>query len=277
MQKLKIAECFAKEPTPLDFVLPGMIAGSVGAIISPGGTGKSMWALQTAIQIASGYNSLESGTSLQQGKVFYLAAEDPKAALHHRLHAIGKAIDISAHRSIANNLTIVTPEGNAIDILTPDSESKFTKALKKHRLLIIDTLRRVHSKNENDSGEMSAVISKMEWIAARTGVSVLFLHHSTKSAALNGQVAEQQSSRGSSVLVDNVRWQGFLATMSKEEARRYSISEEERKFFVKFGVNKQNYSSPISDVWYRRHHGGVLRREDLQCSKGSSRRVENGN
>jgi RecA-family ATPase len=124
---------------------------------------------------------------------------------------------------------------------------------------------------------MSAVISKMEWIAARTGVSVLFLHHSTKSAALNGQVGEQQSSRGSSVLVDNVRWQGFLATMSKEEAKRYSISEEERKFFVKFGVSKQNYSSPISDIWYRRHHGGVLRREDLQCSKGSRRRVENGN
>jgi hypothetical protein len=277
MNILNLKECFQKQPPELDFVLPGMIKGTVGALISPGGAGKSMWALQTAIQIASGFDSLENGAKPVQGKVYYLAAEDPETALHHRLYAIGKSIDPSTYDVIEHNLTISTPDGEPIDLLAPDSETKLSEELKDHRLLIIDTLRRVHSKNENDSGEMAAVIAKMEWIAARTGVSVLFLHHSTKSAALSGQVGEQQSSRGSSVLVDNVRWQGFLATMSKEEAKRYSISEEERKFFVKFGVSKQNYCSPIADVWYRRHPGGVLRREDLQCSKGSRRRVEDGN
>lgn len=239
-----------------------------------------MWALQTAIQIASGFNSLESGTTLEKGKVFYLAAEDPEAALHHRLHSIGKIIDPNALTSIEENLTIELPEGETVDLLTPESESKFAERLTGYRLLIIDTLRRVHSKNENDSGEMAAVISKMEWIAAESGVSVIFLHHSNKSAALNGQVGEQQSSRGSSVLVDNVRWQGFLATMSKEEAKKNGISEIDRKYFVKFGVSKQNYGPPLDDIWLQRQPGGILRKTDFDgCKKVSkgSRRVENGN
>jgi hypothetical protein len=39
----------------LDFVLPGLLVGTVGMIAVPGGTGKTFWMLQIAIRIAS-YN-----------------------------------------------------------------------------------------------------------------------------------------------------------------------------------------------------------------------------
>jgi RecA-family ATPase len=196
------------------------------------------------------------------------------------LHSIGKIIDPSALTSIEENLAIELPEGETFDLLTPESESNFAEQLTGYRLLIIDTLRRVHCRNENDSAEMAAVISKMEWIAAQSGTSVIFLHHSNKSSALNGQVGEQQSSRGSSVLVDNVRWQGFLATMSKEEAKKNGISEIDRKYYVRFGVSKQNYGPPIEDIWLQRQPGGVLRKTEFEkCEKGTcgNRRVKNGN
>ncbi|WP_432759877.1 AAA family ATPase, partial [Escherichia coli] len=52
---------FTELPPPLDYVLPNMVAGTVGALVSPGGAGKSMLALQLAAQIAGGPDLLEVG------------------------------------------------------------------------------------------------------------------------------------------------------------------------------------------------------------------------
>ena len=38
---INILEAFAAAPPPLDYVLPNMVAGTVGALVSPGGAGKS--------------------------------------------------------------------------------------------------------------------------------------------------------------------------------------------------------------------------------------------
>ncbi|WP_223925546.1 AAA family ATPase, partial [Aeromonas caviae] len=43
---------FQQEPPQLDFIWPGFLAGTVGALVAPGATGKSFWALQ-AMDIAA--------------------------------------------------------------------------------------------------------------------------------------------------------------------------------------------------------------------------------
>lgn len=78
---INILEAFAAAPPPLDYVLPNMVAGTVGALVSPGGAGKSMLALQLAAQIAGGPDLLEVG-ELPTGPVIYLPAEDPPTAIH---------------------------------------------------------------------------------------------------------------------------------------------------------------------------------------------------
>ena len=40
-----------KQPDP-DFLWPGFLAGTVGALVAPGATGKSFWALQAAMAVA---------------------------------------------------------------------------------------------------------------------------------------------------------------------------------------------------------------------------------
>jgi len=37
---IDILHAFENEPPPLDFVLPGLLAGTVGAMVSPGGAGQ---------------------------------------------------------------------------------------------------------------------------------------------------------------------------------------------------------------------------------------------
>ena len=260
MYKLDIASCFNTEPPELRFVVPGMIEGSVGALISPGGAGKSMLALQVLVQIASGANTLEWDHDLIRGKVAYLAAEDPDLTLWHRLHEMKSDLDEGVKTLLIENLNIYPLFGKSVDLMDADCLKEIKKAASDCRLVVIDTMRRFHVKNENDSGEMTQVLNKLEAICAETGASIMFLHHSSKVSTLSGSVGEQQSSRGSSVLVDNVRWQGFISGMTQKEAEARGVSEEDRKFLVRFGISKHNYCPPMCDIWFERKAGGVLKK-----------------
>lgn len=263
---IDIIKAFETRPPPLDFVLPGMLAGSVGALVSPGGAGKSMAILEVGAGLAGGPDLLGIG-EYPTGKVVYLPAEDPESAIIHRLHALGAHMSPLQREAVDERMVIEPLIGREVDLLDERWTDAITRAAQDSRLLILDTLRRFHHADENDSGSMARVVGRMEAIAASTGCSIIFLHHSSKAAALQGHGDVQQASRGSSVLVDNVRWQAYLAGMSKHEAETYGVDEDQRGFFVRWGVSKQNYGAPISEQWLRRHEGGVLRPVTLEKRK----------
>jgi RecA-family ATPase len=260
---IDLLEAFSTKPAPLDFVLPGMLAGTVGSLVSPGGVGKSYLSLEWAVLVATGVNLMGLDFDVKCGRVVMLCAEDPADALKHRLHALGAHLDVEARRQMSVNVDVFPLVGHPFDLM---KDSCFDWTLERacgRRLMLIDTLRRIHVADENDGGEMAALLGQMERITARTGCSILFLHHTTKAAALNGQGDMQQASRGSSVLTDNIRWQAFLGGMTKEEAKEHGIPEQERGQFVRFGIPKRNYGAPMPDLWLRRGEGGVLVSADL--------------
>jgi cell division protein FtsX len=49
---INFMEAFTHEPPELDFIWPGFLAGTVGALVAPGATGKSYWALEAAMALA---------------------------------------------------------------------------------------------------------------------------------------------------------------------------------------------------------------------------------
>jgi hypothetical protein len=183
MKTLDISHCFSTVPPPLDYVLPGMLHGSVGALISPGGAGKSFLALQLAIQLASGFDTLGWNQKLKTGKVTFFAAEDPERALHYRLHALGQRLDSATRERAAEGIALYPLVGgpDRLDLLCPESKDTMVELSRGSRLVIFDTLRRFHAANENDSGDMSRVVAALEEIAAKSGASVLFLDADAKT------------------------------------------------------------------------------------------------
>lgn len=254
---LDLMAAFIELPPPLDYVLPNMVAGTVGALVSPGGAGKSMLALQLAIQIAGGPDLLEVG-ELPVGPVVYLPAEDPPVAIHHRLHALGAYLTTEQRQTVASGLMIEPLIGKCPNIMSLEWFDALKRAAEGQRLMILDTLRRFHIEEENASGPMAQVIGRMEAIAADTGCSIVFLHHASKGAAMMGTGDQQQASRGSSVLVDNIRWQSYLSGMTQSDAKEWGVEDTQRGYFVRYGVSKANYGSPFQERWFRRHDGGVL-------------------
>ncbi|WP_028319611.1 helicase RepA family protein [Desulfobulbus elongatus] len=264
---LDVMAAFSEEPPELDFVWPGFLAGTVGALVAPGATGKSYWALEATMAIAcsvAGGDLL--GLSPQcTGRVVYLAGEDPEPALVHRVHAIGRHLHPAARQAIADNLTIEPMMGRRLDIMDGGHLRHMIEYCMGARLIVIDTLSRIHGLDENSNGAMARLVCTLEHIAATTGASILYLHHVAKASVRDGLADQQQAARGASALVDNARWCGYVATMTAAEAERLSdcadqrlIGPDQRRQYVRYGTTKINYGVGLCDRWYRRSEGGVL-------------------
>lgn len=257
---LNLEEIWDAHLPPLDFVLPGLLSGTVGLLVAPGATGKSFFSLQVASAIAGGPDLLQQGIS-RHGRVLLIAAEDPPSILANRLQAMGAHATLAMRENLLRKLDIVPALSLGIELFgegAPKWEASIAERGKDCRLIVIDTLSRIHSGEENSREDASRVMRRLERIAAQTGAAVLVLHHVGKAAALNGQGDLQQAARGASVWVDEARWVAFLRTMDNQEAAKAGVNPEVRKDFVRYGVSKANYSTQGMDIWLQRDMTGLL-------------------
>jgi hypothetical protein len=262
------------EPQP-DFVLPGLLAGSVGMLISPGGVGKSMLAMGLSACVAAGQNLWGLlPEAPKQGPVVFLSAEDPKVMLVKRKRAMaateggGEVLSDPEFRA-AWRFKAVRGKRFSLGRWTPQhgfapspSFEVFQEELAviKPRLIVLDTLNRIlRGVPENDNAAMSDVISELEAVLEPLGAACVVLHHVSKGAAMSGSGDIQQAARGAGAITDNARWVWNLTGMSKEEAEQHLIADEvERRRWLRLTNSKVNYGEGEVERWLRRSAGGVL-------------------
>jgi len=270
IERVDLAGAFAAPPPPLDFIWAGFLGGTAGMLASPGGSGKSMWALQALCAVAGGPGAdLVGVRPPAQGRALYLCLEDPREVLMHRLFAVGQRFDEDTRAQLAENLDVYPLAGLAFDLLKPRHRDGIARALDGVRVAVIDTLSRSHHGDENNNGEMAQLLGGIEWVCARTGSAILLLHHSRKGGVGDGGEA-QHAARGASALMDNARWGAVLTRMTEAEAETLSDPDaaadpllpcrirERRGWYLRMSFPKQNYVEPLSDRWLRREAGGVL-------------------
>lgn len=271
--RLNVRAALTEPPPMLDYVLPGLLAGSVGALVGPGAAGKTMLLMQTACDIAAGGavggGILAADLLCRDGAVVaFFLAEETHAVMHHRIQAAIHAVrDMKQFNSTAacnalvarlsQNLRVY-PLGGAgrnarCSVGRSANETKtMVDACKDARLVIVDPLRRFHGGEENDAAHMSAIVEAFEQLAADTGAAVILSHHTNRSSALAGAGELASAARGSSALTDGVRWQANLSNVSEQFASRLGIAERERSSFVRLDIAKANYMKPPASVLLRR-------------------------
>jgi RecA-family ATPase len=225
-------------------------------MVAPGATGKSWFALQIAAAVA-GADTLDIRPPT--GRVLYIASEDPRDVLHARIHTLAARLNGAQRDALIENLYVWPTLGRTGDLLDDgQTAADIARRGEGCRLIVIDTLSRWHTGDENARSDAARVMRRLEQIAAETDAAVLFLHHTSKSAVLDGNGSTQQAARGSSVWVDEARFCLTMAKCSENEARDFGIDEELRDFFVKVTVAKANYIAPQPARWLRRREGGMF-------------------
>jgi len=261
---INIKEALTSKPEQLEFIWPGFLRGTVGALVAPGAAGKSFWALQAAMCLRSEMANealLELEINREEGKqggVVYISAEDPPVITKNRISDISYYLPEESFDEISAGFFINSLFGELLDFMNDKHLNAVIENSIGARLIIIDTLSRVHTLDENKNGDMAKLLQRLEYMARMTGAGVLYVHHISKGAALNGDGANQHASRGASALTDNARYAASLVKMTEAEAEAFEVEEDMRDSFVRFVTTKANYSKKPQDQWYRRDLKGVL-------------------
>jgi len=245
---------FSKVLPPPVYVLPSLRPRTVGLIVAQEGTGKSFLALEIALAKATGHDMTGIGVT-GPGSVVYFSKEDPPEIIEERLQSIGPLISSDEAFGRADNLEIVSLYGIPATLVSEKTivNEKLIRQIIKagygKDLLIFDTLRKLHDLEENSSGEMKVLLEIFDRIALETGAAVLLIHHTNKSANLNGQQGDQSSARGSNAIVGNTRWSLHLETVKNDD------SGEKR---IKVTIPRASYGPEGGEWWLERIEGGVL-------------------
>lgn len=151
-----------------------------GLIYSPAKTGKSAIALQLGHAIAGGADDWMGFPIGKHGRVLFLQVDTPRSTWALRLQAFER------HGYTFNDdlMKIADRETLAhfpFDILQPTHAAYLTAIIRQHMpvvAVIIDTLRKIHTGNENDSTAMSNVMSSL--IKACHPAAVIIISHDRK-------------------------------------------------------------------------------------------------
>lgn len=273
----------------LDFVLPGLLAGTVGMIVGQGGIGKSFLALQIGLAVASG-RPVAGGLwpSPTNGNVTLIFGEDQPALLHDRLHWLRayECLDPVQYRDIDERMDIRSGFGHDMRVLKKSRDGHelgpfldvIREAAKGRRLVILDPLAFLQDGDENDNGTATRLMQALQSICFETGATIIVLHHVGKASAGGDDGRESwTAARGASALTSACRWQINLTHPNSRQMKDYGIDNAMRGMWVQVAVAKSNYGEFAEPSWLHRAKGGVMKAEKVVKVSERQRKMKGNN
>lgn len=161
-------------PPEFKWLVDGLICqGDVSLLVGPPNVGKSFISMGLALGIAEGHDSFLGQRLRCNGSVLYIDEENPVDVVYHRLISLGMTA------KGRENIHYYHRQGIRLD---RNPEKVLDDALLiKPELIVIDSLTRFHSVDENNSGTINQLFNEAIMPLAReTGASVVLLHHTKK-------------------------------------------------------------------------------------------------
>jgi len=293
-QEIRFGRFLDSEPPEREWVLEEVLPrGVVGLLASMGGAGKSYFIYRAGLSVATGlpFLGMEVG---EPGGFLYLAAEDDEDELHRRgLTLIGHCASLAAEAGIPfdreavaerlyvtsrvaqdNLLTRTVSSGEVEPTALVERLAEAASAIPNLRVGVIDPVSRFRGGQANREEDATRFVETLERLRQETGATWLGLTHVSQAGIREG--GGQEIVRGSTALVDGVRWVGTLQPLRRDQAGDYGLHEDEASRHLRFEIPKNNYAAPFDGLWIRREAGGVMVPTDLEETgrSGQARKAE---
>ena len=164
-------------PPPTHWFMDGWFAmGDLVVVAGVGGLGKSWLTMALTVAALGGHDECLGVPILEHGPVLYVDEENPNDVVYHRLHQLG--FDPMQH---AADLRYLWNQGIKLD-RNPDA--LIEEALDfRPKFIALDSLTRLHSKEENASGDIAPLMNDaIKPLARDVGAAVALIHHHDKNA-----------------------------------------------------------------------------------------------
>jgi len=160
-------------PEPV-WAVPQLLPVGLSVLAGRPKLGKSWLALQVACAVATG--GMVFGQRVQRGRVLYLALEDPPRRLQGRMRAQGWPSDADAE------FLCIGEFANAIGNLAAGGAGRLAEliAAEHYRLVVVDTLSRAISTDQNDSTAVTQALTPVQEMAHKCEACVLLVDHHRK-------------------------------------------------------------------------------------------------
>ena len=261
---------------------PFLVKGKTAMLVAPGGGGKTGLLAQLAVAVASGTSWLGYNVA-RPGKVLLALGEEDHDEMQRRIyyafHDQADQAEELAER-VANNLVplplyATNPrfmELNGGSLL--GDETPFYRNLVDYlddngpwALIIVDPASRfMGAEVETDNAAATRFVELLEAMTQVDGAPTVLAAHHTNKGALNAEKTNQGAARGSSALVDGVRWVANLELVDDPD----DLTEDRLRDWRRFRVTKTNYTERPAPMTLRYDAG----RGWVEVSETDKRRRE---
>ena len=235
----------------------------ISSIVAAGGTGKSALRLLQFISMASG-RELCGQHVFRRARILLISLEDDEREIKRRIVAVLKHYDLP--QSMLKGWLIFCTPRLMFKIAETDEkkririqgqlENQIRQTIEFYRdsgmpfdLISLDPFVKMHSLEENDSGDMNYVCDILAKLSIDYSVAIDSPHHVHKGQIEPGNA---DAGRGSTGIRDAARLVYTLCSMSESEAETFGVLPDQRRFFVRLDPAKVNIAAPPAKAtWFK--------------------------
>jgi len=180
---VRAADLDEPDPARRWLIEPLWIEGGVGTIGGLPKSCKSWLGLDVAVSVASGTPCLDTFPVRDPGNVLLYMAEDAAPLVKARL------LGLCRHRGLALQglpLGVITALRLRLDLQPDQRRLAETVRQEKPRLLVLDPFVRLHQVNENQAGEVAAILGYLRALQRTYNLAVIIVHHACKNGSSTG-------------------------------------------------------------------------------------------
>lgn len=289
--KAGLASDILSAPEPvLEWLIESVwVNQSCGLIAGIPGVGKTWIALDMLFAVATGSLCLGKYRVMHSAPVLLVEEEGTFFGLSRRLHMLARGRQLTADK-LANFHHMTRQFVNIVN-----HEKELIQFVKTHgiKFIVFDSMREVHSADENSSEQMKPVLNSFSRLSLETGASVLLIHHLRKESGGADKRPVFERMRGSSAIHG---WRDCVLGIEGEEQSslakctfQFRDAESSEPITIKRNYDGLNQSLSLmastlvesevaqdklqAMIEYLRAHGASFK--DHLCQKVGGRKGEN--